>query len=38
MKQIYKSDFAAMRRNVLWFTVYAAALAVVVFDVMVWRP
>jgi hypothetical protein len=38
MKHIYKSDFEAMRRNVIWFAVYAAALAVVVFDVVVWRP
>jgi hypothetical protein len=38
MKHIYKSDFAAMRRNVILFAVYAAALAVVMFDVFVWRP
>jgi hypothetical protein len=33
-----QSDFEAIRRNVILFAVYAAALAVVVFDVMVWRP
>ena len=38
MKHIYKSEIQGIRRNVIWFAVYAVALAVVVFDVMVWRP
>jgi hypothetical protein len=38
MKHIYKSDIDAIRRNVLWFVVYAAALAIVMFDLFVWRP
>ncbi len=38
MKHIYKSEIQDIRRNVIWFAVYAVALAVVVFDVMVWRP
>ena len=37
-KHLTQSEFEAMRRNVIWFAVYAVALAVVVFDVMVWRP
>jgi hypothetical protein len=38
MKRLTQSDFEAMRRNVILFAVYAAALAVVVFDLFVWRP
>ena len=37
MKHIHKADIAAMRRNIIWFTVYAFALVVVMFDVLVWR-
>jgi hypothetical protein len=33
-----QSDFEAMRRNVILFAVYAAALAVVMLDLFVWRP
>jgi hypothetical protein len=37
-KHLTQSEFEAMRRNVILFAVYAAALAVVVFDIVVWRP
>jgi len=33
-----QSDFESIRRNVILFAVYAAALAVVVLDLFVWRP
>ena len=33
-----QSDFETMRRNVILFAAYAAALAVVMFDIFVWRP
>jgi hypothetical protein len=38
MKRLTQPEFEAMRRNVILFAVYAAALAVVVFDLFVWRP
>jgi hypothetical protein len=38
MKHIQKSDIDAMKKNIAWFVFYAALLAVVVFDMMVWRP
>ena len=38
MKYMTEQQFKSMKWNVIWFAVYAVGIAVLVLDLLVWRP
>jgi len=38
MKYMTEQQFESMKWNVIWFAVYALGIAVLVLDLLVWRP